>query len=190
MPDVTSALAGGTPWAAIGQAGIGAIQSVVGWIQAAKAQKKLQKMVNSYVPNQSIMSYYNTALSRYNTNPQDSALYKSQQQNINRNMANSLTGLNDRRSALAGLPSLLRSSNDASLNAEVAAENEKNQRFGVLGGATQMKAQEDFKPFELKYNLLSQKASGGNQIGNAGLSNLYGGLQNYQNMQSLNKMYK
>ena len=118
-------------------------------------------------------------------------------QNLNRNVAGTINALQDRRSAIAGLPGLLRGASDASLNTEVAAENEKNQRFAQLGGATGMKAAEDrmayqqneLAPFERKYNLLAQKAGAANQLTNTGLSNIFGGLQNMQNMNYLNQMY-
>jgi hypothetical protein len=196
---IGSALAGTTPFGAIAGIGAGLIQSIFGGIRAGRAQRQLENLQSpTYTPNQSIMDYYNKALSRYNVNPQDSALYKSQQRNIQRGVSGAISSLNDRRSALMGLPSILQAQNDATLNAEVAAENEKSQRFGQLGGATEMKAGEDrmafdinkLKPFERKYNLLAMKAGGANQIGNAGLSNIFRGLQNTQDYQNVNRLYR
>lgn len=182
------------------QAGAGLVQGLVGAISARKNQRKLESLASNvpqYRQNQGILDYYNQALARYGVSPTDSALYKRNMQNINRNVATGLNSLQDRRSAIGGTASILRAANDATLNTEVAAENEKNQRFGVLGGATGMKAAEDAKafeqnvnlPYQLKYNLLSQKAGAANQMGNAGLSNIFGGLQNWSNMNMLNKMY-
>lgn len=195
MPD---GLSGATPWGAIAQVGTGLIQGIIGGIQSRKAQKQLEKMQSpQYRQNQGILDYYNKALQRYNVAPQDSALYKRNMQGINRNVAAGMMGLQDRRSALAGLPGLLRGANDAALNTQVAAENQRDQRFGQLGGATEMKAGEDraayqyneLAPFERKYNLLAQKAGANAQVANAGISNAFGGLQNWQNMGMINKMY-
>lgn len=181
-------------------AGAGLIQSLIGGAKARKAQKQLEGLASNvpqYKQNQSILDYYNTALSRYGVSPTDSAMYKRQQQNINRSVASGLNTLQNARSAIGGASSLVRAANDASLNAEVAAEQQRDQRFGVLGSATGMKAAEDAKafeqnvnlPYQLKYNLLSQKAGAANQTANAGLSNIFSGLQNWSNMQMMDKMY-
>ena len=178
------------------QAGAGLIQGLVGMIGARKRQRELEnfnKTAPQYQANRGIMDYYNQALARYNVQPGDSALYKRNMQNINRNLAGGMMGLQDRRSSLAGLPALLRASNDAALNTEVAAEQQRNQRFGELGGAAQMKAGEErmefdinkMQPFERKFNLLAQRAGAANQLANTGLSNVFGGIQNYGMMKAL-----
>jgi len=97
--------------------------------------------------------------------------------------------LQSRRSAVAGLPYVLRAANDATLNTEVAAEGEKDSRFAQLGGITGAKAQEEKYPFELKYNLQSLKAGAGAAGVNAGLSNMYGGLSSAAQMYMLQNYY-
>lgn len=180
------------------QAGAGVIQGIAGLITAKKTQKALEKLQTpQYTQNKSILDYYNTALSRYNVSPTDSAMYKRNMQGIGRNTATALNSLQDRRSGLAGASSILRAQNDSSLNANVAAEQEQNQRFGALGNAANMKTNEDDKafqfnqiaPYEKKYNLLSMKAGAANQMANAGMSNIFGALQNRANMQMLDKEY-
>jgi len=167
---------------------MGRVQMFAGLFGAKKAEKKLNKLIDNapkYTQNQSIMDYYNKALQRYNVSPTDSLLYKNAMQNIGRSQAAGLNSLQDRRSALAGIGSIQRASNDAMLNAGAAAENQRNQRFGVLGGATNMKVSEDDKafqqnvltPYEMKYNLLSQKLGAKNQLFNTGLSNMSGANQ-------------
>lgn len=177
------------PLAAV-QAGAGLLQSIIGGIKAGKAQKQLEKMQSpTYNQSKGILNYYNEALGRYGVSPTQSAMYKRQMGNIDRQVATGVGGLQDRRSTLAGIPGLLRASSDAKLNTEVAAENQRNQRFGELGQAAGMKAGEEMKdyqfnqiaPFERKYNLLAMKAGGANQLANAGLSNIFGGLQNLSN---------
>jgi hypothetical protein len=180
------------------QAGAGLLQTIFGGSKARKAQKELENMQSPlYRQNQSILDFYNNALARYNVAPTDTAMYKRNMQNIDRGVATGIAGLQDRRSALAGLPSILRAASDAKLNTEVAAEQEKSNRFSQLGGAAEMKAGEDrlayqyneLAPFERKYNLKSMKAGAANQLANAGLTNIFGGLQGMGQMQTLDKIY-
>lgn len=167
------------------QFGLGALQSLIGGFKARKYQKQLENLKSpEYSQNKGILDYYNQALSRYNVSPTDSALYKRQMNNIGRGVATGISALQDRRSGQAGISSILRAQNDASLNAEVAGEQQKNQRFGQLGSATQLKVGEDDKafqynqqlPYERKYNLLSMKAGAANQTANSGITNSFGGL--------------
>lgn len=169
----------------------GAIQSLVGGSRARKATRELERMQTPvYKPSQSITDYYNQALERYNTNPYNSALYKRQTQGIDRRLSQGLSSLNDRGMALAGVNSLVQGSNDAYMDAAAQAEQQQAQNFAALGNATQMRAGEDqnafqynkLLPFERRSGLLSAKAAGGNAIMNAGLSNVFGGIQNYSNM--------
>jgi hypothetical protein len=187
------------PIGAIAQAGVGLAQTIGGWVQQRKATKALEKLQSpTYRPNQSILDYYNQALRRYNVSPTDSAMYKRNMRDIDRNTASGVYALQGTGNTLGGVSSIIRAANDAKLNAEVAAESEKSQRFGQLGAATGMKADEDktafqinqYSPFERKYNLLAAKAAGGNQVGNAGISNIFGGLQNWNNMEMLKEMNK
>lgn len=171
--------------AGIAQAGIGLIQGIGGLFQAKKARKQLERLNSpTYAPNQGISDYYKTALNRFQTNPYASQGYTVAQQNAGRNLSAGLGALNDRRGGIAGISRLSAINNDAMLKAGVAAENQQNQRFGQLGGATQMKAADDkyafqtnqLMPYQQKYNMLAGKAAGGNQIMNAGIQNVFGGL--------------
>lgn len=184
--------------AAIAQAGLGALQTGLGMWQASRAQKKLEKLnTPTYAKSAGILDYYNQALSRYNTDPYQSGLYKQQTQQIGRNVAQGLSALNDRGSAVAGVARLVQGANDASLSAGAQAEARRDQAFGQLGQAAGMKAGEDrmafqvnqLMPYEKKYNLLAMKASGGNQIANAGLQNIMGGVQGIGQVQMANQMY-
>lgn len=168
---------------------IGGIQSIVGSRRAKKAQNQLEGLVNSYQPNQSILDYYNKALSRYNPDPYNSAMYRMQNQQAGRGLATGINALQDRRSALMGLPSLISNYNNANLKAAATAEQQQAQALSQLGQATGMKANEDARKFDMKYNLLGQKASGGNQIMNAGFRNIFGGIGSAGNMYMANQMY-
>lgn len=182
----------------IAQGVAGLAQTIGGLIQSKKATKALERLQSpTYAANKGILDYYNQALARYNVSPTDSAMFKRQTRDIDRGVAGAISGLQDRRSATAGLSSILRASNDARLDANVAAEQQRDQRFGVLGNAAQLKAAEQgrefeinqLQPYERKYNLLAMKAGGGNQIMNAGLSNIFGAGQNITNMNMLQQMY-
>lgn len=175
--------------AAIGQGVIGGLQSIIGGGKARKAQRQLEGMIENYKPNQSIMDYYSKALNKYNANPYQSAMYNQQQRTAGRNLATGINSLQDRRSALAGVGSLVQGSNDASLRAAAAAEQDQAQDLAQLGQATGMKSAEDKYKFEAKYNLLSQKAGAANQTANAGIQNLYGGLGTLADMSMIKKMY-
>lgn len=189
MADPTAALGAAFPWGSAIQAGIGGIQAGIGYFQARNAEKRLEKMVAGYKPNSSIMDYYSKALQRYSTNPYTSSLYNQQTKNINRNVNAGIGALQNRRMGLAGISSLVQGQNDAFGKAAAGAEQQQGQALSQLGQASQVKAQEDFKPFEMKFNLLAQKASGGNKLLGAGMQNVFGGLSGIQDMQLANKMY-
>lgn len=169
--------------------GAGLVQSIVGGIQAHRAQKKLDKLINSYQPNASILDYYNKALAKYNVNPYTSSLYTNAMRGAGRGLTTGISTLNDRRSVLGGINRLVDTYNNASLRASAAAEGQQSQSLSQLGSATQMKAAEDFKPFEMKYNLLASKAGGGKQLVSAGLTNAFGGLSAMNQLALLKQLY-
>lgn len=171
------------------QAGVGAYQAIRGAHQENKYTKKYTKLIEGYKENQGIMDYYNQALSRYGVSPTDSALYKRSMRDVGRNQATALNALQDRRSALGGVGSILRASNDAALNAEANAEASKDQRFNALGVATGAKAQEDKYKFEALGSLYGSKATGGANVMNAGLSNIYGAGNSLSQMAMVRQMY-
>jgi hypothetical protein len=177
------------PLLGIGQGLLGIGQSIFGGGAARKAQRSLEKMADSYQPNAGILDYYNKALSRYSDNPYNSAMYRMQNQNAQRGLATGINALQDRRSVLAGLPKLTQSYNDANLKAAAGAEAQQGQALSQLGQATGMKAAEDSKKFDMKYNLLAMKAAGNNQTSRAGISNIFGGLGNIQQQGMLNQIY-
>lgn len=171
--------------------GLGGLQGLVGLGQSIfsgrkKAERQLNQLIDNapkYSQNKSILDYYSKALQRYNVDPAQSALYKRNMQNINQGVSSGIAALGDRRSALAGTSSLLRAANDAKLNTEVAAEGQRDRRFGELGQATNMKANDErymfenneLMPFDMRAQVKAQKLQGANQRSNAGMSNLFGG---------------
>lgn len=162
-------------------AGLGGLQVLGGLAQTIfsgkkKAERNLENQINSYRKNDSIMDYYNKALSKYNVNPYNSASYRNSMQVAGRGLSTGIDALKGRRSTLAGLPALTQGYADAGLKASANAESEQARALSQLGQATQMKAQEDRVPFDMKYNLLAQKAAGANATKAAGWKNIFGGL--------------
>lgn len=176
-----------------GQALYGLGQSIFGGIARNKALKKLEGLQTpTYTPNQSIGDFYETAKNRFNVNPFESAEYKIAQTNADRAAANSINSLQDRRGALAAISGINAGQNNAMLKAGTMATNEQNQRFGVLGNATNMKANDDktafqynkVAPYEKQYNLLAMKAGAASNTVNSGTQNIFGGLSNAATMMS------
>ena len=152
--------------------------------KAKKAERGLEESLKNtpqYRPNRSILNYYDEALRRYNVAPTESSEYKAEQQLINRSANSALRNLQDRRSALAGVPSITAVKNNALVNAAVKAEQRKEQQLNRVGQAAQMKAGEEGKafqqnevaPFEGKYNLLAMKAAGSRADQRTSMSNLF-----------------
>lgn len=165
----------------------GLFQSIFGGNRARKAQDQLEALKTpTYTPNKGIGDYYSQALQRYGINPYQSQQYQYSQNQANRATAAGLSSLQGRRGAVAGVGRLAGIQNDAMLRAGITAENQRTQNFNQLGNATGMKASDDrygfqinkMMPYEKELQLLGLKASGGNQIMNAGLSNIFGGLGN------------
>lgn len=186
------------PAAQLAMLGLGAAQSLIGGINARKAQRELERMQSPvYKQNKGILDFYDKALQRYQTPATESSFYKKQMQDIGRGTAQGISALTDRGSAVGGISRLIQGQNDATLNANVAAEQMRDQRFSELGGATQMKAGEDrlayqyneLAPFERSYNLKAMKAAGNNQTTNAGISNIFGGLNSIGQFDMIKKMY-
>ena len=155
--------------------------------KAKKAERGLEESLKStpqYKPNQSILDYYQTALNRYNVNPSDTREYKLATQDIKQGTVQALRQLQDRRSGLAGIPSVVASQNKSLLRAAANAENRKAQEFGVLGQAAGMKAgeqraafqQNEMYPFEARYNLLAMKAAGARADQRTAMQNTFNNL--------------
>lgn len=168
---------------------VGLGQSIFGGIKAKKTQRELERMVDQYQPNQSIMDYYGKALQKYNANPYMSQSYQNQQNQIQRNLATGMNSAQTRRGGLASLGTLVQGANDASAQAGAMAEQQQNADLAQLGQATGMKAQEDKYKFENKYNLLAMKAGAANQTANAGMQNMFGGLGSFVDMATAKKIY-
>jgi hypothetical protein len=157
-------------------------------IQASRGRKELKKEIAGlpqYQQSQGILDYYNQAQQRYGVSPTQTAMYKRQMQNIQRAGATGLAGARGAAARMGAASSIARSLSDATLGAEVAAEQEQNRRFGQLGQAAQLKRGEEMAAFQqnqvlpsqMRLQMASQRAAGGAQVANVGLSNLFGAAQ-------------
>lgn len=167
-------------------AAIGGIQALSGLAQgligSARARRTQRELENLQTPQEQQNAAVNNFYQSANANPYDSALFKMQQQNAGRAMVNGLRGAQDRHGALSVVGNLVRGQNDALLRAGATAEQQQQQR---LAQATGFKVRDDQRlfdinkmmPYQKKFGLLAQKASGANQLANAGWKNLFGGLQ-------------
>ena len=174
---------------AAAQTGIGLFQSL--FSGKNKAQKDLENTANNspiYNGSRPISDYYNQALSRYNVSPYQSAQYQMAQQNAQRGTSSGINALQNYGygGALGGIGKLVGLQNSATNQAGVQAEQQRNQRFGQLGNATQMKAGDDrfafqnnqVNPYNRRLQLQMMKAGAANARFDAGLTNAYTGLGN------------
>jgi len=164
------------PWIGFATAGIGLAQAIGKGGQRRKAEKELEALANGQQPNAGILDYYNKALAKYNPNPYTSASFNQQQNQINRNVATGINGLQNRRLGAGAIAGIVQQGNDASARAAANAENMSNQDLARLGQASGMKASEQQRRFDMLYNLKAMKAGQAASGQNAGLQNIFGGL--------------
>jgi hypothetical protein len=88
-------------------------------------------------------------MNRYNENAYQSQQYQLGAMNARRATAQGLGALQDRRSAIGGISRLEAGQNAAMQNLGAQAEAQKNQRFGQLGNATQMKNADLMQQFDI-----------------------------------------
>lgn len=149
----SAATAAATGAVAVGTAasiGMGAAQMISA--KKGQRQQELANLANKsplYKGSKPIDAYYQEALNRYQASPYQSQQYLVGQKNVQRGMATGISGLQDRRSAIGGIARLAGTQSDALQNLGAAAESTKSQRFGQLGSATQLKAGEDYKKFNI-----------------------------------------
>jgi len=174
---------------AIAQGAGGLAQTIGGAIQRKRAEKAARAQIEKLGPDQGILDYYEQAKQRYGVSPTQTAMYKRQMQNIQRAGATGLAGARGSRARMGAASSIARSLSDATLGAEVAAEQEQNRRFGQLAGASQLAAAEKRRPEELKLQMALQKAAGGTQIANVGMSNIFNALQSVGTSQLYKDIY-
>ena len=168
MPNPSAAISGGLQFLG----GLG--QTITAGVK--KANRNLEKQVNSYQKNDSIMDFYNKSLNQYSANAYDSIGYQNDTNKIQRNLASGIGASQDKRGGLSTIAGLVQGANNADANAAQRAVVAQRQNLQMLGSATRMKAVEDFRPFEMKYNLLAAKAGAAAKQKKDGMQNMFGGL--------------
>ncbi len=154
-----------------GNTASGLIQGVMGivaGIKARDAENELENMqVPSYRRNQSILDFYDEALRKYKTQPTETAEYKLGKQQIGQGTVQGISALRDRRSALAGVSSLISGQNNSLLKLAAKSEQDKSRQAGIVsnaGNAASRELDKEYQynqiwPFQKKYNLLAMKAA-------------------------------
>lgn len=183
---------------AAGQAALGLGQTIFSGTQKAKKEfEEKLKQSPQYAGGGGIMDYYNRAYQRASVLPTELASYKTQMQNIGESTAQGLGSLAGRRSALAGVGSIIRGQQQAQQQAVTAGEAEQSRRFGQLGGAAQMKTAEETKryqynalnPYLRQFQASQQKLSAAQARKDAGIQNIIGAA-NLAAMDSLSSKTK
>ena len=173
--------------AAAVQVGTGIYQAVSsGKNKRAKELEQYAQQSPLYKGSKSIDDYYQQALNRYSENPYQSQQYQIGAMNAQRATAQGIGALQDRRSAIGGISRLALGQTSAMQNLGAQAEAQRNQRFGQLGGAAQMKTAEDYKKFDINqmtpYNRMLQlkqwKAQAAADQYNAGMQSIASGASN------------
>jgi len=151
-----------------------------------KRQKELASSIEAipdYLKSPSILNYFQQAQQRAAVSPTQMASYKRQMENLRRTGASTLAGLRSSRERLGAASSITRSLSDASLGAEVAAEQEQARRFGQLGQATGMQAGEErmaelrkLQKQQQRVALAEARAQGAAAIKRAGITNIFGAI--------------
>jgi hypothetical protein len=171
----------------LGQAALGAAQAFGSGRKARERElDAYAKQSPLYKGSKSIDDYYQEAMNRYRENPYQSQQYQMGAMQSRRATAQGLSALQDRRSAIGGVSRLQANQMGAMQNLGAQAEAQRNQRFGQLGGATQMKTGEDYRKFDINqmtpYNRMLQlkqlKAQAANDRYNAGLQMIGGAASN------------
>lgn len=188
-----SAAAATAVGAAATVAGGTALASGVSAIGSNQRRKSRESELDAYAKqsplyqgSKPISEYYQQAMNRYNENPYQSQQYQVGAMNARRATAQGLGALQDRRSAIGGISRLEAGQNAAMQNLGAQAEAQRNQRFGQLGNATQMKNADLMQQFDINkmtpYNrmlaLKQMKSQAANEEYSRDVSNTYGALNN------------
>lgn len=140
-----------------------------------KAEKALGKEIEA-IQFPSILDIYAESKRRYGVPAEQSALYKTRMGDIARRQSTAIRKLQQSGNVLAGLPSILDVGARSSLDAAIAAEQERNRRFGQYTSAAQAKTQAELQKQYQKISAAQAKAAGRAAVKRAGLTNIFGGL--------------
>jgi hypothetical protein len=174
-------------------AGVGAAASGISAIGSNKRRKAREKELDEYAKqsplyggSKPISEYYQQAMNRYNENPYQSQQYQMGAMQARRATAQGLGALQDRRSAIGGISRLEAGQNAAMQSLGAQAEAQRNQRFGQLGAATQMKNADLMQQFDInkmtpynrQFGLKQLKSQAANQQYAQDVQNTFNSLGN------------
>lgn len=188
------AIAGSTALAiGVTAAGAGALAGGISAIGSNKRRKARERELDEYAKqsplyagSKPISEYYQQALNRANENVYQSQQYQMGGMQARRATAQGLGALQDRRSAIGGISRLEAGQNAALQSLGAQAEAQKNQRFGQLGEATQMKNADLMQQFDINkmtpynriFGLKQMKAQAANQEYAQDVQNTFSSLGN------------
>jgi hypothetical protein len=174
-------------------AGAGALAGGISAISSNKKRKARERELDEYAQqsplyggSKPISEYYQQALNRANENAYQSQQYQLGAMEARRAAAQGLGALQDRRSAIGGISRLEASQNAAMQRLGAQAEAQRNQRFGQLGAATQMKNADLMQQFDInkmtpynrQFGLKQLKAQAANQQYAQDVQNTFSSLGN------------
>jgi len=174
-------------------AGAGALAGGISAIGSNKRRKARERELDEYAQqsplytgSKPISEYYQQALNRANENAYQSQQYQLGAMEARRAAAQGLGALQDRRSAIGGISRLEAGQNAAMQRLGAQAEAQRNQRFGQLGAATQMKNADLMQQFDINkmtpYNrqlaLKQMKAQAANEQYSQDVQNTFSSLGN------------
>jgi hypothetical protein len=174
-------------------AGTGALAGGISAISSNKRRKSRERELDEYAKqsplyggSKPISEYYQQALNRANENAYQSQQYQLGAMEARRAAAQGLGALQDRRSAIGGISRLEAGQNAAMQRLGAQAEAQRNQRFGQLGAATQMKNADLMQQFDInkmtpynrQFGLKQLKAQAANQQYAQDVQNTFSSLGN------------
>jgi hypothetical protein len=174
-------------------AGAGALAGGISAISSNKKRKARERELDEYAQqsplyggSKPISEYYQQALNRANENLYQSQQYQMGAMQARRATAQGLGALQDRRAAIGGISRLQAGQNYAMQNLGAQAEAQRNQRFGQLGAATQMKNADLMQQFDInkmtpynrQFGLKQMKTQAANQRYAQDVQNTFSSLNN------------
>jgi hypothetical protein len=174
-------------------AGAGALAGGISAISSNRKRKARERELDEYAQqsplyggSKPISEYYQQALNRANENLYQSQQYQMGAMQARRATAQGLGALQDRRAAIGGISRLQAGQNYAMQNLGAQAEAQRNQRFGQLGAATQMKNADLMQQFDInkmtpynrQFGLKQMKAQAANQQYAQDVQNTFSSLGN------------
>jgi len=179
-------------------AAVGLYQTIAGGIRAKKARKALENQPTpSYAPSKAINDYYQMALNKATSGAYNTQAFQNLKKSGLTGLGTGINSLTDRRAAIGNTSALVNQFQNNMEKAAGFAENLQNQNFARLGQATGMKSGEEkyafginaMFPYQQQRQLYGAQFAGGNQLVNAGLSNIGNAANTMAQIGMANQIY-